>query len=626
MEQSASDESVSLRKFSDIRRRRLIQISSITAVGLLVSLSVSRNITYVIFFAGLVSLLFSLFLAMKNRLNTSAYILLGAMSVMLFALALTGANLFDMAVLGYPGLIIFAAILGRMGLFLSVLSLVMAQCVLLTWLAVEGVVTPYVQSVNWIQFLFLAVILLITAFSVFILVNDIKKLMHSLQRENAKVQENKAKIQYLAHHDTLTDLPNRLYGEKLFNQSLSTATAKNENLAVLFIDLDNFKPVNDALGHAAGDKLLIQLTRRLSAVLPPEHHIVRFGGDEFLVFAPARNLDNLDVLANTLINECASVFDILDTEIVVSASLGIACAPHDGVDFKQLCRKADLAMYKAKEAGRNTFHYYDSDMDKESDEKFRLLQLLRPAIASRQFALHYQPIYDLATGQVCAVEALIRWPQADGSLLGPDKFIPIAEASGNMKELGKWILEEACAFCARQRQTTDAGNLRVAVNISAVQFKDGFLQHTVEQALHGAGLPPDALELELTESLMIDETDHIQQQLSALSDMGVSIAIDDFGTGYSNLGYLRKFHATRLKIDRSFIRSCVDCEHDQSLVKAIINMSDSLGLESIAEGIEDEATLRLIGSLGCKQGQGYYWSRPLPESQIGTVLPIKAKN
>lgn len=606
--------------FVAIRRHRLMQICVVTALGLGASILVARGITISIFGVGLGCLLVALALAYTNKIQTSAYILLGSMAAMLFALSLTGAGLFDLAILGFPGLLIFAAILGGVVLFLSLLSFVIAQCVFLAWLTLEGVITPHTPSLSWPHVLFIIVILVVTGFSVYVLVRDIKRLTLSLQRENTKVQQSRAQIQHLAHHDSLTNLPNRLYGESLFNQSLLDCQQRQQKLALLFIDLDNFKPVNDALGHAAGDHLLQQLTKRLSEALKPNCHLIRFGGDEFLILAPfSGDRDHLDQLASTLIQKTASVFEILQTQVVVSASIGIACAPEDGVDFKQLCRKADLAMYQAKEDGRNTYHHFNESLDKASNEKFNLLQKMRPAISEQQFKLYYQPMICLKTNEITSVEALLRWPQPDGKVIGPDVFIPIAESSGLIVELGNWVLQQACLFCANQRQQ-GMSDLRISVNLSVVQFKDGQLQNTVEKALNAAGLPAEALELELTESLLIDETEQIQKQLFALSQLGITIAIDDFGTGYSNLGYIRNFNASKLKIDRSFVRSVCVAKHDENLVKAIINMASSLGLQTVAEGIEDKATLEKLVSLGCDIGQGYYWSKPVCENELSLFL------
>ncbi|MDO6577218.1 MULTISPECIES: putative bifunctional diguanylate cyclase/phosphodiesterase [Alteromonas] len=601
-----------------------MQICGVSALGLVASLSVARNVTFIIIAAGLTCLIAAFVFAYKHKVLASASTLLVSLSSMLFALAATGAGLFDLAILGYPTLIIFAAILGGVGLFLTLLFFVTLQCVVIVGLSLQGIITPHIPSLSWEHLIFTLVIFIVTGFSVYILVRDIKDLMTSLQGENIKVAQSRTQIQHLAHHDSLTNLPNRLYGETLFNLSLSDCEEHGQSLALLFIDLDNFKPINDALGHAAGDQLLKLLTQQLTEILSPKQYLIRFGGDEFLVIAPINpESDALTPLADSLIGQCASVFDIFQNQVRVSASLGTASAPKDGTDFKQLCRKADIAMYKAKQDGRNTYHHYDESLDKASENKFKMLQLLRPALNEQQFELHYQPIVDLKSGNINTLEALLRWPQPDGSMIPPDLFIPLAESSGLINELGSWVVRQATQFCAQLRQQGHA-DIRMAVNLSVMQFKDGQLQRTIESALYEAGLPPDALELELTESLLIDETEQIQKQLASLSKLGITIAIDDFGTGYSNLGYLRNFNASKLKIDRSFISPLCFSEHDESLVGAIINMAASLGLKTVAEGIEDEETLQKLLLLGCDIGQGYFWSKPLPENALMEFL--KSRN
>ena len=601
-----------------------MQICGVSALGLVASLSVARNVTFIIIAAGLTCLIAAFVFAYKHKVLASASTLLVSLSSMLFALAATGAGLFDLAILGYPTLIIFAAILGGVGLFLTLLFFVTLQCVVIVGLSLQGIITPHIPSLSWEHLIFTLVIFIVTGFSVYILVRDIKDLMTSLQGENIKVAQSRTQIQHLAHHDSLTNLPNRLYGETLFNLSLSDCEEHGQSLALLFIDLDNFKPINDALGHAAGDQLLKLLTQQLTEILSPKQYLIRFGGDEFLVIAPINpESDALTPLADSLIGQCASVFDIFQNQVRVSASLGTASAPKDGTDFKQLCRKADIAMYKAKQDGRNTYHHYDESLDKASENKFKMLQLLRPALSEQQFELHYQPIVDLKSGNINTLEALLRWPQPDGSMIPPDLFIPLAESSGLINELGSWVVRQATQFCAQLRQQGHA-DIRMAVNLSVMQFKDGQLQRTIESALYEAGLPPDALELELTESLLIDETEQIQKQLASLSKLGITIAIDDFGTGYSNLGYLRNFNASKLKIDRSFISPLCFSEHDESLVGAIINMAASLGLKTVAEGIEDEETLQKLLLLGCDIGQGYFWSKPLPENALMEFL--KSRN
>ncbi|TPV57354.1 bifunctional diguanylate cyclase/phosphodiesterase [Aestuariibacter sp. GS-14] len=609
--------------FAQVRRHRLLQICGVSAVGLLASVLISRGIAFTIFSVGLLSLLIAFLLAYKHKIQASSFVLLSSMSAMLFALALVGAGLFDIAIIGYPCLLIFAAILGGVGLFSTLLSLTIVQCSVLVWLNLEGYVLPSTPRLSWEHLIFVQVIFIITGFSVYILVRDIKQLMISLQEENEKVELSRAQIQHLAHHDPLTRLPNRLHGELLFQRLLSQCKQNNTELAVLFLDLDNFKPVNDALGHVAGDILLEELAQRLSELLTDGQHLIRFGGDEFLVLVPCsgdcQNNGTLNGFINTLLNECAREFYVQQNRIIVSSSIGVAVAPRDGEHFKELCRKADIAMYQAKNNGRNTFSYYSPEQDAHSEERFTLLQKLRNAVNTHAFTLNYQPIIDLRTGNVVAVEALLRWPQPDGSMIGPDKFIPLAESAGIINVLGNWVIQQACAFCANQRKN-GFPELRIAVNISALQFNDGKLKHNVEKALRRADLPPDALELELTESLFINESTNILSQLSDLTDIGVTIAIDDFGTGYSNLAYLRRFHACTLKIDRSFIHPLTSDDNDVPLVQAMITMASSLGMHTVAEGIEDKATLALLVEMGCGFGQGYHWSKPLCEDEINERL------
>ncbi|MBT3136686.1 bifunctional diguanylate cyclase/phosphodiesterase [Alteromonas sp. ALT199] len=599
-----------------IRRRRVIQISMVTGFGLFAASLVARGITFDIFLLGQLSLIVTAILAYKRYIATSSYLLLGAMSSMLFALSATGAGVFDIAMLGYPGVIIFAALLGGIALFSTVLSLVLLQCVTLAWLVINDVVIPHPPILSWPHMLFIMVIFVITGFSVFILVQDIRRLMSSLQQEVAKVEKNRAHIQHLAHYDPLTNLPNRIMGERLFNERLRESEEKGLQLALLFIDLDNFKPINDALGHAAGDRFLQQISQTITDRLSAQQYLIRFGGDEFILLAPdISGKSEIDTLCKNLITWCSSEFEIMQTKIVVSASIGAAQAPSDGNQFKQLCRKADIAMYEAKRNGRNRYEYYDVRFDKENDEKFTLIQRLRPAVNANELEVYYQPLIDLESDKVEAVEALLRWPQNDGSMIFPDKFIPLAESSGLINPLGAWVLNQACDFCAKQHKKGHS-NLTVAVNLSFAQFKDGTLPQLVEQALLNSNLAPEYLELELTETILADEKGTIAEQLETIKSLGVHFAIDDFGTGYSNLNYLRTFSASKLKIDRIFINTLGIEESDDSLVSAIINIAESLGMKTVAEGIENKAALDKLKSMGCNLGQGYYWSKPVPASEI----------
>ncbi len=604
--------------FNNLRRRRLLQFCAVTMVACILALLVARGSSVYIFASGLLSFSIALWFAYKCYLSTASYILLGAKSFTLFLLSIAGAGLFDLAILGYPGLIVFAALLGGVGLFLTVLTVVTTQCVIVASLTITGVLIPNTPSISWEHLLFVVLILSLIGFSVFVLVQDIKRLSYILKQENIKVRESREEITKLAHTDMLTQLPNRGFGEELF-QRLSVSCNDKNPLAVIFIDVDNFKPINDALGHAAGDELLKQLTTRLKNKLTDGQYVVRYGGDEFIILTAFSNKDKLATFAENLLHDCSTPFDIWDNEVMASASIGIACAPEHDTSFEQLCRKADIAMYKAKKDGRDTFCFYHPNFNLAIEEKFNLLQRMRPALKRGEFEVYFQPVVDLQSGRAMSVEALIRWPQPDGTMIGPDKFIPAAESSGLIKEIGTWVLLEACTFCANQRQNINV-ELCVSVNVSVVQFKSGDFCQIVSDALTQTGLPPKALELELTESLLIEDKALIQGKLNLLHQMGVSIAIDDFGTGYSNLGYLRNFHASKLKIDRSFVFTMTTSKNDASLVEAMIGLSNSLGLKTVAEGIEDQETLSKLIDMGCQFGQGYYFSKPIDMKSMQQLL------
>jgi len=312
-------------------------------------------------------------------------------------------------------------------------------------------------------------------------------------------------------------------------------------------------------------------------------------------------------------------FDVIGMEIFAGCSLGITMFPADGTDFDSLLKKADIAMYRAKESGRNAFRFWDGEMNASVVEHVELLSAMRTAIAQKHFTLSYQPQFDLRTGRLIGAEALIRWKHAEMGNISPVRFIPLAERSGLIIPIGDWVLQEACAQAQRWRA---AGwpELTISVNVSPVQFKRGSVETSVAQALAASGLPSANLELELTESLLIQDSLALAESLANLRRMGVRFAIDDFGTGYSNLAYLKRFEVERLKIDQTFVRRLTDDAQDQAIVRAIVQMASSLNLFTVAEGVEDGATLALLGDLGCQQGQGFHWSPAVPAAQFEVFL------
>jgi diguanylate cyclase (GGDEF)-like protein len=413
------------------------------------------------------------------------------------------------------------------------------------------------------------------------------------------------RIDYMAHFDSLTGLPNLSQLEDRTRQAMASALKLKGAVAVLYVDLDHFKMVNDSFGRSFGDQLLCTTAVRLQQALPDSAMLARASGDEFVVLlADLKNAEGASTVIQLVLDELAEPFMVERQQIVVSISIGVAVGPNDGMDFSCLLRNAEMAMYKAKEAGRRTWCYYNAALDTEMRGRLYLINGLRLAIEREEFFLEYQLQLDLASGRVVGAEALLRWQHPQWGLVAPGQFIPAAEQSGLIVDIGEWIILEACRQAARwQAEKLDIP--RVAVNVAAIQLHQGSLEQTVAAALAQTGLPASALELELTESSLVDNTEQVMIALAGLKALGVTLSIDDFGTGYSCLAYLRRLSVDTLKIDRSFV-SDLPNEDGHAIVAAIIHMAGSLGLNTLAEGVEDEATAAELLRLGCRQAQGFF--------------------
>lgn len=427
------------------------------------------------------------------------------------------------------------------------------------------------------------------------------------------------KIQKLAHYDLLTGLPNRIMAKSRFEHSMQSSERKESIVCVMFLDLDEFKNINDSLGHDAGDTFLKEIARRLTGIVRKSDTICRQGGDEFLII-----LESLDdekqllMIAQKVLNKIKKPFSINGIDVSTSVSIGIAIAPNDGKDFETLCRHADMAMYQAKNDGKNAFHFFNQRLEENAESKLQLLSDLRIALEQNQFELYYQPKINLADNKIMGAEALIRWNHPEKGLIPPIDFIPLAESSGLIIELGQWIIEQACERC-KAWQEQGLGNLCMAVNVSAVQFKRDDFFNIVQTALNKTKLLPEYLELEITESLLIVDSKRLADLFAKLDSLGTKMSIDDFGTGYSNLGYLKKFQIDTLKIDRSFISKLQLAQQDQAIVQAILQMAKSLELDVVAEGVEDETTAELLKALNCQFAQGYFWSKPVTHQEFAKL-------
>ena len=397
-------------------------------------------------------------------------------------------------------------------------------------------------------------------------------------------------------------------------------------VALLFLDLDNFKRINDTLGHAVGDLLLKEVSTRLLGCVRDTDTISRQGGDEFvLLLGELAESDAAMPAISMVLQRLDEPFFAEGHELSTSASIGVTLYPDDGQDFDTLRKKADMAMYRAKEAGRNTYRFFDEAMNVEALEHLQLRNGLRRALDRHELVLHYQPQVDLRTQRVIGAEALIRWNHPELGMVSPGRFIPVAEDSGLIVPIGEWVIGEACRQAVAW-QGLGLPALLMAVNLSAVQFKRGNVEDTVTQALAASGLAPHLLELELTESILVQNVEQVLATLKRIKALGVKLSIDDFGTGYSSLSYLKRFDIDKLKIDQSFIRDLATDPDDAAIVNAIIQMARSLGLRTIAEGVETADMLHRLQGFGCDEAQGYYLARPMPADEFPAYFLTRSED
>ena len=440
------------------------------------------------------------------------------------------------------------------------------------------------------------------------------------------------RIVKLAYFDPLTGLANRSQFMSRLQSAILASGSTGQPMAVLFLDLDNFKRVNDSLGHGAGDELLCLVAARLRRTLRHDDshgpcssalasgHIARLGGDEFVVILPElANIEDAGILASRLIEELQAPMQIAKHSLVITPSVGIAIFPTDGTNADALLRNADWAMYFAKRRGPGTYAYFDPQMTTAARQRFVVEEKMRGALQRGEFAVHYQPLFDVDHGTIAGLEALLRWTNPELGMVAPAEFIPIAEETGLIGELGAWVLRTACVQVKAWR---DQGlpAVRLAVNVSSHQFASREFPQLVAAIVKESGIDPSALELEITESVLMKDDAWAKQAFALLKKIGVSLAIDDFGTGYSSLGRLRHLPVDRLKIDRSFVTNLIDCAEDRAIVLAIIAMASSLSIEVTAEGVENLRQLMFLQENKCQEAQGFLFSRALPPADAGALL------
>jgi diguanylate cyclase (GGDEF)-like protein len=429
-------------------------------------------------------------------------------------------------------------------------------------------------------------------------------------------KQAEARIAYMAHYDALTDLPNRVLFNARLTELLARVRRERESLAVHCLDLDHFKGVNDTLGHPIGDELLKAVAQRLGACLRETDMVARLGGDEFAVIQfPLADPNEASTFATALIDVVSKPYEVRGHEFVIGASIGIAVAPGDGETSDALLRNADMALYRAKAEGRGTAHFFEAEMDRRVQAR-RMLELdLRKAFANGEFELFYQPLVNLQANAVSGFEALLRWRHPDRGMISPADFIPLAEEIGLIVPLGEWVLRQACLEAMRWPPA-----LKVAVNLSPAQFRSRGLVQAVLTALAYSRLPANRLELEITESVLLGETEANLAMLHQLRGIGVHISMDDFGTGYSSLSYLRSFPFDKIKIDRSFVKQLTQRPDCVAIIRAVAGLGISLGIATTAEGVETQEQLERVRAEGCTEVQGYLFSPPRPAAELGEII------
>jgi diguanylate cyclase (GGDEF)-like protein len=444
--------------------------------------------------------------------------------------------------------------------------------------------------------------------------DELARLANSFNEMAGKIVEREQRITQLAFNDTLTGLPNRTMFKQALEQYFRAAEAKGSQFALHCLDLDQFKVINDTLGHPAGDTLLIEVAQRVQHAARG-HFVARLGGDEFVILqAVGDDRDEIDRLARDILGEISRPLSIDGNEVLPSTSIGIAIAPQDG-DAGTLFRSADLALYRAKEAGRGTYAFFEQSLNERAQQRRQLETDLRLALERGEFELHYQPLFDLEHNRICSFEALLRWHHPTRGLVSPVDFIPVAEDTGLIVPIGAWVIREAAMQAAHWPE-----HVRVAVNVSAVQFHRGSLNETILRSLADSGLPPGRLEVEITESIFLEGGDATLKLLHSLRSLGVRIALDDFGTGYSSLSYLQSFPFDKLKIDRSFIQNLLTREGASAIVHAITELANALGIETTAEGVEETAQLMELRAHGCSSVQGYLFSEPMTAPDVDRLF------
>lgn len=567
-----------------------------------------------------VIMLCGVLLLRKGSIHGAVNILMvvGCLSVISQVFANGGMG--EASIVIYPIMIMLAGFFGNMVVMQRVKRLLAASIVALYLLGVFGVKPPDMSEADPIdvfmridQMVYCLIILEVGFQTVKMFINDYGTVLSHLK-------EDQRKLDFVANHDTLTGLPNRYACERHFEDLFRSEPVKaGIRQLLLFIDIDNFKNINTRFGHNGGDEALQQISARLQQAFSDECAIVsRIGGDEFIVMLSMPDVDVESRLDEVIVN-LAEPLKVFGQTEYVTCSMGVIDIESTTSTFKEDYRKADMAMNRAKKTGKNRYAYFNQSLNDIALKNIEMGVNLYEALNKNEFVLFYQAQVDLESGAIVGAEALIRWKKEDGRIISPADFIPIAEKNGNILGITRWVIRQACLDCASWH-AKGFSDLLVSVNIPSSMLIEGDLPVLIREFCAEAGLSPKYLELELTESVLLENGDYIQEQLQALREMGVSLAIDDFGTGYSNLSYLSRLNVQKLKVDQYFVMNLIKSDYDRAIIEAVVHIANSFGMKTVAEGIEDAALVALLLGLKCNIGQGYLWSKPVPLDSFMALL------
>ncbi|ARN72782.1 putative bifunctional diguanylate cyclase/phosphodiesterase [Oceanicoccus sagamiensis] len=620
MSESITAEPVN-RKYNSARLKQILFATQIALLLIVVQRAAIGNLNHAAYLLVLMFLL-SLcgYIARKGRpeLGGTIFAVMISCTSLYFMWTSEGAR--DETLLAFPGIFVFSLLMAHRIVAPLLLGLFIINVLLMGYFHDAGIHEFPLSRNSTTNSILIAILITIACYWCHRVSRELNNAFKELIDQNRRLQISEANITQLAHHDFLTGLPNRSMAKEYFEIAKDRALRNYTSVSLMFLDLDDFKTINDTLGHDVGDEYITYISRQLEQALRKSDHICRLGGDEFLIILEdAGKREEAMQMADKVTNVVKNPLEISDHQVSCTATIGIAIVPDDGTDFDTICRKADVAMYHGKDTGKNTYHFFDESMDKEVADSLSLIADLRSAIAENQLAVHFQPQIDLQTGRISTAEALLRWYHPTRGSIPPLTFIPLAEKSGEMVAIGKWVIAESCRQCVRWNTLTEHP-MTVAVNVSPLQFKHADFAQFILSTLEDLKMDPALLELEFTESLLMNDSPEVSENLAALRKANIHLSIDDFGTGYSNLGYLKNFDIEVLKIDRSFISKLSESPQDKAIVTAIVQMAASLGIETVAEGIEDDATAKLVRELNCQKGQGYLWSRPINDEEFINFL------